>query len=85
MNFSGATPTQGAAGYVAAQVLFHAMKVAKDPTDPTQINDAIQSSTKNFPSLCGSGSVTLSKTNHTFNPLVPIYSYIDGQTKYLVP
>jgi branched-chain amino acid transport system substrate-binding protein len=85
MNFSGATPTQGAAAYVAAEVLFHAMKSVSDPTNPTQVNNAIQTQTKNFPSLCGSGSVTLSATNHTFNPLVPIYSYINGQTSYLVP
>jgi ABC-type branched-subunit amino acid transport system substrate-binding protein len=85
MNFPGATVTQGAAAYVAAQVLFHAMTMAKDPTDPNEVNDLIQSSTNNLPSLCGSGTVTLSKTNHTFNPSVPIYSYINGQTQYLVP
>ncbi len=85
MNFSGATPTQGAAAYVASEVLFHAMKSVSDPTNPTQVNNAIQTQTTNFPSLCGSGSVTLSATNHTFNPVVPIYSYINGQTSYLVP
>jgi branched-chain amino acid transport system substrate-binding protein len=85
MNFSGATVTQGAAAYVAADVLFNAMKSVSDPTNPTLVNDAIQTKTSNVPSLCGSGSVTLSKTNHSFNLLVPIYSYINGQTKYLVP
>jgi ABC-type branched-subunit amino acid transport system substrate-binding protein len=85
MNFAGATVTQGAAAYVATQVLFHAMKSVNDPTNPTQVNNAIQTQTQNFPSLCGSGSVTLSTTNHSFNLLVPIYSYINGQTSYLVP
>jgi branched-chain amino acid transport system substrate-binding protein len=85
MNFSGATVTQGAAAYVAANVLFKAMKSVSDPTNPTEVNNAIQTKTNNSPSLCGSGSVTLSKTNHSFNLLVPIYSYINGQTKYLVP
>jgi ABC-type branched-subunit amino acid transport system substrate-binding protein len=85
MNFAGATVTQGAAAYVAADVLFHAMKSVSDPTNPTEVNNAIQTKTNDFPSLCGSGSVTLSKTDHSFNPTVPIYSYINGQTKYLVP
>lgn len=84
LNFTGATTDQAAAAYVGAEVLLHAMSVANDPSNPAEVNTAIQQ-TQNFPSLCGTGTVTLSTTNHTFNPNLPFLTNANGTATYVVP
>jgi ABC-type branched-subunit amino acid transport system substrate-binding protein len=84
LNFTGGGVVFAAADYVGAQVMFHAMSVASDPFNPAQVNSAIENQTKNFPSVCGTGSVTLGPRQHSFNPVVPIYTYKNGTDVYLV-
>jgi ABC-type branched-subunit amino acid transport system substrate-binding protein len=84
LNFTGGGVVFAAADYVGAQVMFHAMSVASNPFSPAQVNSAIENQTKNFPSVCGTGSVTLSPTQHSFNPVVPIYTYKNGTNVYIV-
>ena len=84
LNFTGGGVVFAAADYVGAQVLFHAMSEASDPSNPAQVNSALENQTKSFPSICGSGKVTLSPTQHSFNPVVPIYTNKNGTDDYLV-
>jgi ABC-type branched-subunit amino acid transport system substrate-binding protein len=81
---TGESPQFAAADYVGAQVLFHAMMKAKDPANPADVNQALQTQVSNFQSICGSGTVTLSARQHSFNLIVPMYITSGGQADYLV-
>jgi ABC-type branched-subunit amino acid transport system substrate-binding protein len=84
LTFTGSDSQFAAAQYEGLEVAFHAMSSISDPTNETALNKAIQNDTKNFPSICGTGHVTLSPLQHYFNPVTPIYEYSNGKIKYVV-